>query len=235
MVRCCQIMISLILLVSVAKADDYCPRTDKKSSNPNKRFETIDPANFIVDVEPLFAGGDVFCVTKMDISNGVNKRIRREVGVHSGVRYRIYHSDGSGSIQGLAGNDLSINDKYSTNWALKCSKDEMDDTHTCSLHRGSLMVGLSRDGIPIVIVGNSHYPGTTVAIRFDRDEPIVVSEKVQFSGDAAKSIIDRLLTAQRVLTRYQKWPYQRNIDNSFEPFGFAQAWQITNRVFEQGR
>jgi len=234
MVKCCQIMISMILLVSVAEADDYCPRIDKELSNPNKRYETVDPPNFIVDVEPLFEGGDVFCVIKMDIRNRVNKRTRREVGVYGGVRYRIYHSDGSGSIQGQAGNDLSIKDKYSTNWGLSCRKDEFDDTRTCSLSRDALTIGLSKDGSPFVLVGRSHYPGTTVAIRIDQDEPVVASEKAHFVGSAAKLIIDRLLTAQRVLTRYQKWPHKANVDESFEPFGFAQAWQIMNRVFEQG-
>jgi hypothetical protein len=235
MVKCWQIMISLIFLVSVAVADDYCPRIDKKTSKPNKQYETVDPANFIDDVEPLFASGDVYCVIRMDIRNRVNTRSRREVGVYGGVRYRIHHSDGSGSIQGQAANDLSIKDKHSTNWGLSCRKDEFDDTHTCSLSRGDLRIGLSKDGNPFIVVGHSHYPGTTVAIRIDQDEPVVASEKAHFVGDAAKSIVDRLLTAQRVLTRYQEWPYKAKVDESFEPFGFAQAWQIMNRVFEQGR
>lgn len=74
--------------------------------------------------------------------------MRIETGTYEGVKYRIYFSDGSGTIQGLPTNTLDyVGDKYGTNWSTQCRFDEMD-THWCSLNREDLQIGILKDGTP---------------------------------------------------------------------------------------
>lgn len=159
--------------------------------------------------------------------------MRIEEGVYDGIRYQIYFSDGSGRIQGLPANTLDyVRDKHETNWSTQCKLDEMDDTHWCSLEREDLMVGIRKDGTPFVSVGSSHYPNSKIAVRVDKNKPISASEKIGFTKEQSKAIIEQFKEGESVLTRYQEWPYQSNEDKSFELFGFPQAWEILQKLYK---
>lgn len=158
--------------------------------------------------------------------------MRIEEGIYKGVKYRIYYSDGSGSVQGLPANTLDyVGDNIGTNWSIQCKLDKMDDTHWCSLDRGDLRVGIWKDGTPFVSVGSSHYPNSMIAVRVDKNKPISASEKTGFTKAQSAEIIEQLKKGSSILTRYQEWPYQRNKDTSIDLFGFPQAWEILQKIY----
>jgi len=184
----------------------------------------------------LFDGG-VVSVSKMhNYTEDRDERHRIETGTFKGTRYRVYYSDGSGSVQGLPGNTLDVvRDTHGTNWEIRCSVDKMDDTRYCTLSRGGLTIGIWKDGSHFVSIGYQHYPGSDVTVRIDKNVPITAGENVGFSAAQVEAIVDQLQKGEMILTRYQKWPYQTNRDESCPVFGFAQAWEILHVVWEKTR
>jgi len=179
---------------------------------------------------PVFPDAEIECHL-YPRPGGTIVRNRSEVGSYDGLRYSIFYESGIGSVQGVP-DDPVKGRVLGEDWGFWCELDEFDDLHTCILRRDDLRIVLTKDGSPLVIVGSDHYPDSEVAIRFDKDEALMASETIQFSGESAELIIKRLRTAKRVLTRYQEWPYQKNLDNSFEPYGFEQAWEMMTHFYE---
>ncbi|MFH0728777.1 MAG: hypothetical protein V2B19_20885 [Pseudomonadota bacterium] len=174
----------------------------------------------------LFPNGKV----KNEVSFSSNKG-RIEEGIYEGVKYRIFYSDGSGSVQGLPMNTLDyVRDKYGTNWSIQCKLDDMDDTHWCSLDREDMRVGIWKDGTPFVSIGSSHYPNSKIAVRVDKNKPISTSEKSGFTNAQSAEIIRQLKKGSTVLTRFQEWPYQIDKDKSIDLYGFPQAWVILQKI-----
>lgn len=200
----------------------------------NSNLPTLNGEEIIQVNSPLFQGGKIKCDVSFSyktLKNNERKRI--ETGILEGVKYRIHFSDGSGTVQGLPTSTLDYDrDKYGTNWSMSCKLDKMDDTHWCSLDREDLRVGIWKDGTPFVSVGNSHYPGSNIVVRVDKNEPITASEKTGFTKTQSLEIIGQLKKGSSVLTRYQKWPYQSNKDKSTELFGFLQVWAILQKLHE---
>lgn len=129
-----------------------------------KSAPTIDAPELLVADGPLIAGGKVTCHVSYDLMSGNHNVMHRiETGVLDGIKYRFYYSDGSGLVQGLAENVLDVlKDKYSENWSLRCRKDEMNDTHYCSMTvsvRQSHLLdpGHKGDGVHLKIRGH-HCP-----------------------------------------------------------------------------
>lgn len=221
-----------VTLPLVCSAEMFCPETVYE--------EYYKPSGQTTDVDELFTqahaifGGRLRChVAHNYNSYGENYRYRTEEGTYKGLNYRIFYTDGGGEVQGLATNTLEYTkDKYGTNWSTKCKKDEMDDTHWCALSRGGLSVGIWKDGSYFVTVGSQHYPRSKIAVRVDKNEPIVASADTGFSDAQPLQIIEQFMSGNSVLTRYQEWPYERNKDNSFDLFGFKEAWEILNTLYE---
>src|SRR5690606_11704046 len=96
----------------------------------------------------VLPGGKIHCDVGLDYGSMKNNvSIRIETGEYQGLKYRIYHTDGSGSIQGLPGNTLDIlGDQYGTNWSTRCVVDEMDDTAWCSISKSGVAAGIWKDG-----------------------------------------------------------------------------------------
>jgi hypothetical protein len=208
---------------------------DTKFDNGYKSGVAIVDEDELIKVNnTLFKNGTIICNVSFDYKTlKNNKRMRIETGTYDGIKYRIYFSDGSGTIQGLSTNTLdNISDKYETNWSTRCKRDEMDDKHWCSLGREDLRIGIWKDGTPFVSIGSSHYPDSDIAIRVDKNKPITASEKIGFTNAQSLEIIDQLKKGNSVLTRYQEWPYQSNKDTSLELFGFPQAWEILQKIYE---
>jgi len=198
-----------------------------------KKLPTIDQEEIFQLKNPLFENSKVkYRVTLGRGSPLHNKRLRIEEGILENVKFRIYYTDGSGTIQGLPTNTLSvIKDKSGSNWDISVRIDKMDDTHFCFLSRGDLVVGIWKDGAPFVRVGSSHYPNSNIAVRVDKNEPVSAPEKTGFTNAQAARIVEQLSKGKSLLTRYQEWPNQSYKDKSIELFGFPQAWAILQKIF----
>jgi hypothetical protein len=231
----CILMLVCIDFSTVALAEIKCSETIRDGGY-RADLPTINKKEFIELDGPLFDSGDVKCHITVAFRTGKNnERTRSETGIYGKTKYRIYYSDGSGTIQGLPENNIDIlHDKYGTNWSTSCHKDEMDDTYWCMLNKGNLHVGIEKSGDFFVQVGNQHYPGSISTIRVDKNSPIESGEKSSFNKTQTEQIIEALLKGQFVLTRYQKWPYQNNLDEKLELFGFAEAWHILNQIYKAG-
>lgn len=220
----------LLFGVHTSQAGMVCPETEYEEGYKSN-LPTVDGKDIFQINSSLFPNGRVKCHITSYVTFKNNTRYRIEEGTYEGVKYRIFYTDGSGSVQGLPTNTLDyVGDTSGTNWSTQCRLDEMDDTHWCSIAKGDLLVGIWKDGTPFVTVGSSHYPYSNIVVRVDKNKPISASEKDGFTKAQSVEIIEQLKKGGSVLTRYQEWPYQSNKDKSIELFGFPQAWAILQKM-----
>lgn len=210
-------LVFIVTLTATSHAGMVYPETEYNESYSNN-LPIQDGKDVNKIKKPLFEGGKI--------------KGKKETGTFKGLKYRIY-SDKSGVIQGLPENtlDFSSYEEFGTNWLLGCKIDEMNDTHFCYLDRKDLRVGIGQDGKTFIWIGNNHYPDSNIALRVDKNKPITASEERGFTESQSLEIIEQLKKGTSVLTRYNKWPYQSNEDQSFKTFGFPQAWEMLQRVY----
>ncbi|MCF5868314.1 hypothetical protein [Aeromonas veronii] len=225
-----------IIFTYESHAEMLCSSTEYDRGY-KKNLPILDEEEAIQTNNALIDGGIVICNVSLDYKKTKNnKRMRIETGTYEGVKYRIYFADGSGTIQGMPTNTLDyVGDQYGSNWSTQCQFDEIDDTHWCSLNKEDLQIGIWKDGTPFVSVGHSHYPNSNIAIRVDKSKPVTASEKNGFTKDQSAKIIQQMKVGSTIVTRYQKWPYQTNIDTSMQLFGFQQAWTILQKIHESAK
>jgi len=230
---CSTFAILILFCVSSSSAEMICPKTEY-DKNYKSNLPIIDKQEIIGRSEPLMPHGNIRCKVEYNYKTFKNNlRWRIEEGIYQGIKYRIYFSDGSGSIQGLPTNTLEyLHDEYGTNWSTLCEIDKMNDTHWCFLEKRDLRVIMWKDGTLFVAIGSNHYPGSKMVVRVDKNKPISAPEKSGFTAAQTRSIIGQLIVGSTVVTRYKKWPYQSNNDESFELFGFPQALEILKKIYD---
>lgn len=84
-----------------------------------------------------------------------------------------------------------------------------------------------------ISVGTRKYPGSLIAIRIDDNEPFRAFEKDNFKGEEALKIINQLKIAKQITTRYTKFPSPGSTDDTFEVYGFNEAFQYINWAFSK--
>jgi hypothetical protein len=221
--------------VELPIVNEECPNS--KVTRDYKPEWPIENVKESFDIKgPLFEGGKVVCSYSRewrDRTKKVNNRDRIEEGKYNGVKYRFYYADGSGTIQGLPTNTLiGTHDKYSTNWSMSCNFDRMNDTAICSLSRGDIWFSIYGPKKYYVSIGTQHFPPSLIVFRSDKNEPISATAKRGFTSEQEAEIIKQIKTASKVSTRYWKWPYKRDLDETFEPYGFAEGWFILNKIYD---
>lgn len=180
----------------------------------------------VISHGPLFEGG----VISVEVDSLKKKPMRIETGSFRGLKYQIYYSDGSGSLQGNPDSTLDY-DNRDKNWHIVCKIDKMDDSRWCYLSREDLILGIWKDGSYYVSVGYNHQPGSKISVRVDKNEPISALESKGFSSLQARKIIEQLKSGNTVLTRYQKWQYKADCDKSFTPDRFSEAWELLQVIY----
>lgn len=223
----------LILITGAAFAEDnfHCDHVSYGYSY-DKSKESILSDEIVSGEYPLYKEGVIKCNHNGSTRTAKgNEIIRSESGIFNGALYRIYYSDGSGTVQGLPDNELTIHDSLSSNWSISCEVDPIEDTHICLLSKKSIMILLKNSSEHYVLVGKKHYPGSDTIIRIDKGEPIKATQDGVFSLEDSKKIVKALQEGKTVVTRYMEWPYKRNKDEQWEIFGFNQAWGIINNIY----
>ncbi|GAB1837405.1 hypothetical protein MyNCGM121_41850 [Achromobacter xylosoxidans] len=142
-----------------------------------------------------------------------------EEGEKSGIKYRFYHSDGSGTVAGDADNDISYLRARPSNWSLSCKQDPMNDRRSCSAERGDLFLYYSGGGTYFVGISGSKYPGSSISVRVDDGKVISASESNGFSAAQSKAILNSIKPGSKLATRYVDWPYQTNEDTVSNVYG----------------
>lgn len=161
------------------------------------------------------------------------EKLKTEKGNINGVAYDFYYSDGSGTFAG-------IKEKcdYSTNWTVSCKKDPFENFISGNMYfdKGNLSISIYKKGdisVPIITIGHSHFPGTTVLIKIDSLVYESDVKQLLFTPEQTREIIEKLKTAKKIVTRYHKWPYKANIDSEFELYGFNEAYTYLNWAVKQ--
>jgi hypothetical protein len=92
-------------------------------------------------------------------------------------------------------------------WRVQCRVDSMSDKTSCLVFSSPPQLYFAfKDGrVQMVGVGTRHDPGSLVMLRLD-SEPAMSATAPGFSGTQAQSITEGMLRAQRVRTRYTKFP-----------------------------
>ena len=152
---------------------------------------------------------------------------KTESGVLNGVHYHFFYTDGSGTFAGRPGNTGHFSEPSKTNWTVGCKKDAMSDKKHCSMRLGSLWIYAFPRGRVTVSIGADHYPGSNVAIRIDAGTPVSHSSRNDgdFPPDVSARVVQQLKRANTVTTRYMEWPYRAWVDDTWELYGFNEAYQ----------
>lgn len=158
-----------------------------------------------------------------------------ESGTLNSVLYSFLYTDGSGTFSGIKGNIDNFKNPLGTNWSTACSKDPVTDRKKCYLHLKDLFVYVFPKGGVTVSVGREHFSGSTVALRIDQAAPMVAFGKDDgdFSRQTSSRIISQISTAKLITTRYMKWPYKTWIDETWEPYGFNEAYKYITWAVER--
>lgn len=248
--------------VKVNKVPEWCLAKIKKKSNnsyltkvkPKKAYEKyskpikgcnsveyptlFDGKDKIVEGKKIFGGkklfdGQVSCFVAKDEDSQLYTKYEIESGIYKGIKYRLYHSNGSGSIQGKKNNVLALGERYKDNWSTNCEIDVMDDKHWCSISKSHLQIGIDKSGEYFLNIGWKHYPDSKIVVRVDQNKLISSNEKVGFSSAQIKLIVKAMKTGVNVTTRYQEWPYQRNIDEKWDLWGYVEAIEILEKMYSE--
>jgi len=140
----------------------------------------------------------------------------KQVGRDKGVKYKFY-SDGSGTFGKNFGS-------FTENWEINCKQDAMEDYRICIARKGDLNVGVIDDGMTAISIGTDHYPRTGIQLRIG-SSPAYKADEHGWVGEAARPIFQRLLKAQSVTTRYQKWPDELYKDKTIDLFGLSVVYE----------
>lgn len=146
-----------------------------------------------------------------------------EKGMLNDINYHFNYTDGSGTFCGYRG----FENCYAEQVDVSCEKDPITDKKVCLMKMKNLWVYAFGNGKKVVSIGHDHYPGSSVVIRIDGGVPITGSASADGNLSAATSakVIERLVRAKTVTTRYMEWPYRAWVDDSWELYGFKEAFQ----------
>lgn len=150
-----------------------------------------------------------------------------ESGVLNGVHYRFYYTDGSGTFAGKPGNVGHFSEPMGTNWRTACKKDPVTDRKHCYMQLKDLYVFVYPRGGVTIGIGGERFPGSTVALRVDQLAPATASAKDDgsFSEKASARLIKQMASAKTLTTRYMKWPDKSWEDQTWELYGFNEAYK----------
>lgn len=146
-----------------------------------------------------------------------------EVGERDGIKYRFYHSDGSGAFAGDKDNDIGLLVSFEKNWSLECKKDVMTDEPSCAARLGRLAIFQGRGEEPVFFVMGEKYPGSQVSIRVDSGPVFSASGDSSFSVTQTQEIIASIQQGSRIAVRYVDWPYKKNVDSVRDVYGTQQV------------
>lgn len=183
---------------------------------------------YLIVSDKPFMQGDTVEVSEKELpyTDEVDKI---EKGILNGVNYSFSYSDGSGTFAGTPGNtEYSL--QSDDNWSVLCKKDPISDEKMCRMHMKDLWVVVPRYGKAIVGIGYKHFPSSTVTIRIDGGTPFTTysTNNGTFPPNTSAKIIERLKHAKSLTTRYKEWPDNSWVDDSWELYGFNEAFKYIN-------
>ncbi len=131
-----------------------------------------------------------------------------ESGQYNGQHYTI-NSNGEGKVR---------------DWHIACQQDAMTDKRYCSViaPSGSLAILMDEQGCARVGVGYEHAPSSTVMIRID-SSPAQTTKVGGWQRRDATQMLPKLTQAQRITTRFVKWPSNAPTDSVIPAAGLQEA------------
>lgn len=210
-------------------------RCDEMGTDARERFPyrdlPVDTVRQTLHPTSTFtAEGTIYCDITPDYQAPFRSPLRfvqSERGAHGKFAYRIWYSDGSGSIRRLEDADDLLASEL---WSLSCKVDAMTDAKSCMLSRRDLYLHYRGDSEWSVHVGANNYPGRAVSIRIG-DNPAQSSREPGFSGVQARQLVEQLMEEPRVRTRYFRWP-SGIPEQDFVAEGFRTAVDLVMWTFE---
>ncbi len=180
----------------------------------------------IADKDKFQASG---VVTKESVS-GTN--YTAESGILNGIFYTFSYESYGGLMAARPGvkdkADLFRLKPITDMWILTCKKDAIDDLKLCSMSLRDLFISVEAGGNSFISVGSKHFPGSDFAVRIETDNAIKAGSQKGFTKEQTLQILERLKTAKQVTTRYQKWPDQAYLDQTWDLYGFNESFQFIN-------
>jgi hypothetical protein len=131
------------------------------------------------------------------------------------------------AITGAIAADNIVSERIFGTWRVQCKRDVIDDSVMCvALARtGSLMVGISstKAAPPYgVRIGSRHHPRSSMFLRIDDGSALRSDAPNGWIGRDAEHIIGALRSAQKVVTRYTRYPNER-VDGEVSMEGYSEA------------
>lgn len=202
--------------------------TKKVGVSFRKNLQIVAKSEFLNSSKKLAPSGITNCTVDLNYSNQkVNEALRFETGNLNGAEYRIWYSDGSGYVRHPA----STGSK--NEWSTRCTIDKFNDSHMCMISRGVFSLRIRPDGSRAITIGREHFPGSQISLRVDKNAPISASEETSFSDHQVEEIIKQLQSGSSFVTRYEEWPYQAYIVDTFDLLAFSEALEILQKLQTQ--
>jgi len=226
----CKLTAGVFLLVCClnSNAAENCVEGDRYDSSLPDSTQTD-----IVTIEgPIFDGGIVQC--EIDAHDGMNKRIRREVGTIDGLRYVLYYSDLSGSVeQAVLPHSLYSPDMPHPiyRWNIRCGLEKSPQAY-CYISRGEVSVAVDSSGTKISIA--DPYDDSDIEVQIDDFSPIVAKAPKGFSISQTEKLLTQMRSECSNRLRYDTWSRSSdNPDGEIQLRGFSQGWQVLSTVYWQ--
>lgn len=102
----------------------------------------------------------------------------------------------------------------------RCDKDRFTGAKLCEIRNRNLTV-VKRNGVILVFVLGSDYPGKNAAIKIDNNKTFYGKEGV---FNETSQIISQMSKGNIAYTRAIKWPYLNPSDNEVDLTGFKEAY-----------
>ena len=147
--------------------------------------------------------------------------------------YRLFKSDGSGSITGSA--NLSTRLHASGSWSISTSYDMLADHVSVSLSKDDLYVYVLRDTPPIFSVGLNHYPNTSQFIRPGGGKIIEAASELNFTQAQSVDLYESMKSARSVVTRYTRWPNRNIVETQTDIAALTEAITIARWIVNHYR
>lgn len=149
------------------------------------------------------------------------KQTEVEEGMINNLNYRLYPSDGSGTVAG---------------WEFGCRVDNLHRTKTCTISStdqrkfiGIVFIFNSNGKIQRAFVSSSKdiYPGSTTSVRAGEHQVISTQDNDGFFNfKQSHLILAQALKSENILVRQHDWPYNNQRDGELSTTGLKEAIEV---------
>jgi hypothetical protein len=150
--------------------------------------------------------GVISCNLRSEYLGEEKLRNYSEKGSYQGVEYEVFFSRGYLKVSATP-DGKGLSSRTSPEWTINCTRDEMEESKTCSMKKGELFIQLGSDGesTSLALIVET-YPNSEIAVKVGDNTKITA---YSMSGLLSKAeIVEQMKSNSKLITSYYNWPYK---------------------------